>query len=225
VNVARKVVLFSLFLAAWGPATPSEAPTRLDGVVLDQAGSVVSGASVKLFSLEKVRETKTDNMGRFEFADLTPGSYDLQVERPGFKTRNVESIQITDKAIQQLSFTLQVDNPTCEFRPTISFESFEERSGEANLRGSVNDFSDGPLKNVRVTLTSSESGQIHVTTSNDKGAFQFVGLEPGKYALRFAHGGYSEGSLVGVRIARENLTNLGPMYMFRKNWHGVILCQ
>jgi len=221
VNVARKVVLFSLFLAAQGPATPSEALTRLDGVVLDQAGSVVSGASVKLFSLEKVRETKTDNMGRFEFADLTPGSYDLQLERPGFKTR-LESIQITDKAIQQLSFTLQVDNPTCKFKPTISFE---ERSGEANLRGSVNDFSDGPLKNVRVTLTSSESGQIHVTTSNDKGAFQFVGLEPGKYALRFAHGGYSEGSLAGVRVARENLTNLGPMYIFRKNWHGVILCQ
>ena len=221
-NVVRQAVLFSLFLAACEPVTPSAAATRLDGVVLDQAGSVVSGASVRLFSLEKVRETKTDDMGRFEFPDLAPGSYDLQVERLGFKTRNVESIQIADKGIQQLPVTLQVDNPTCEFKPTISFE---ERSGEANLKGSVNDFSDGPLKNVEVTLTSLESGQIHVTTSNDKGAFQFVGLPPGKYALRFAHGGYSEGSVAGVRIARENLTNLSPMYIFRKKWHGVIVCQ
>jgi len=215
-------VFFSLFLAACEPAASSEAATRLDGVVLDQGGSVVSGAWVRLFSLEKIQEIKTDDLGRFEFADLLPGSYDLQVERRGFKTQNVESIQITDKATQQLSFTLQVDSPTCEIKPTISYE---RRSGAANLKGSVNDFSDGPLKNVRVTLTSSESGQIHVTTSNDKGAFQFIDLEPGKYALKFAHDGYWEGSVVGVRVARENLTNLNPMYIVRENQHEVIVCQ
>lgn len=221
-SVARKVVLFSLFLAACRPATPSEAATRLAGVVLDQAGAVVSGASAKLFSLEKVRETRTDEMGRFEFVDLTPGTYDLQVERLGFKTRNLEGIKVTGEAIQQLPVTLEVEITTCVTKPTISFE---KRSGKANLIGSVNDIFDGPLRNVRVTLTSSESGQTHVTTSNDKGAYEFIGMEPGKYVLRFAHGGYSDGSVLGVRIARENLTSLGPMYLVQKNEHRMIFCQ
>lgn len=204
------------------PATPSEHATRLEGVVLDQPGGVISGASVRLFSLERIRETKTDDRGRFEFADIPSGSYDLQVEHPGFKTGTVESIQVTDRVIQQFSITLQIVNPTCDFKPTVNFGS---RPDKVNLKGSVNDVWHGPLKDARLTLTSSESGLIHVTSSNDKGEFQFIDLEPGKYALRVTHDGYWDGSATDVRIARENLTVLGPISILRKNEHQTIICQ
>jgi Carboxypeptidase regulatory-like domain len=223
VKIARKVAFFfGFFFAVCVPTTPSEPATRLEGVVLDQAGGVIPAASVKLFSLERVRETKTDDMGRFEFADLLPGNYDLQVEHPGFMIGTVEGIQVTDKVIRQFSITLQVGNATCDLKPTVSFE---RRSDKANLKGSVNDFWDGPLKNARLTLISSESGQIHVTTSNDKGEFQLIDLEPGKYALRAAHDGYWDGSVTDLRITRENLTNLSPVYIFRKDEHRIIICQ
>jgi hypothetical protein len=223
VKIARKVVLsFGLFFAACVPATPSEPAARLTGVVLDQTGAVILGASVKLFSLERVRETKTDDTGRFAFGDLLSDSYDLQVEHPGFKTRTVESIQVTGRVVQQVAITLQVENPTCDMRPTVSFE---RRSGKVNLKGSVDDLFDGPLKNARLTLTSSESGQIYVTASNDRGEFQLNNLEPGKYALRAAHDGYSDGEVIDLRVARENLTNLSPVYISRKDEHRVIICQ
>lgn len=122
VKIARKLgFFFGFFFAVCIPATPSEAATRLEGVVLDKPGGVISGAIVKLFSLEKIRETQTDGGGRFEFADLLPASYDLQVEHPGFKTGTLESIQVTDKAVRQVSITLQIVNPTCDFNTAVSF--------------------------------------------------------------------------------------------------------
>ena len=107
-------------------------------------------------------------------------------------------------------------------KPTVSFE---RKSGKVNLNGSVNELFDGPLKKVRLTLTSLESGQIHVATSNDKGEFQLSDLEPGKYALRAAHDGYWDGEVTDLRITRENLTNLSPVYISRKDEHRVIICQ
>jgi len=169
------VLSFGLFFAAFVPTTTSsELPTRLAGVVLDQAGAVILGASVRLFSLQRVRETETDDMGGFAFGDLLSGTYDLQVAHTGFKTRTVEIIQVTDRVIKQVSITLQVENSPCDLKPTVSYE---RRSANVNLKGSVNGLFDGPLKKARLTLTSSESGQIHVATSNDKGEFQLSDLE------------------------------------------------
>ena len=221
-KIARKLVFFfGFFLAVRVPTTPSEPARRVEGVVLDQAGTLLPGAFVKLFSLERVRETKTDDSGRFEFVDLATDSYDLQVELPGFKKGTVESIQVTDKAVQQFAITLQTTTE-CDLNPTVSFE---KRFDKANLKGTVIGASHGPLKNARLTLTSSESGRIHVTTSNDKGEFQFIDVGPGKYALRATHHGYGDSSAADLRIARENLTVLSPITIFRKNEHLIIVCQ
>lgn len=213
---------FSFLFLACVPSTPRGPAARLEGAVLDRAGAEMPGAFVKLFSLERVRETKTDDRGRFEFSDLSPGSYDLQVEHEGFKTGTVASIQVTDKVIQQLSITLQIANPTCNMRPTVSFEM---RPDKPNLKGNVSDLFDGPLKNAKLTIKSSESGQIHIARSNDRGEFQFIDLEPGKYVLIAAHADYMDDLGTDLRITRENLTNVGPIYLVRKSEHRIIICQ
>jgi hypothetical protein len=51
------------------------------------------------------------------------------------------------------------------------------------------------------------AGHFHVARSNDRGEFQFIDLEPGKYVLRAAHADYMDGVGTGLRITRENLTN------------------
>lgn len=214
--------VFVLFLAACMPESSAAPDTRIDGVVMDPAGGTVPGASLRLFSLERIRETKTGTDGRFDFASLPPGSYDLEVDTPGFKTKILEHIQVAENAAQQFSIALQLLNPGCDFRTAVSFEN---RSDSASLKGSVNDVRQVPLRNATLTLISSDSGQVHVTASNDKGKFQFIDLEPGKYSLRVTSRGYWDGSAAGLRIARENLTVVSPISMSRKNEHQIIICQ
>ena len=127
-----------------------------------------------------------------------------------------------DKVIQEVSITLQVQSLTCDIKPTVFYE---RRSANVNLKGSVNRLFDGPLKKARLTVTSLESGQIHVARSNDKGEFQLSDLEPGKYTLRASHDGYWDGEIIDLRVARENLTNLSPVHIFRKNDHRKFICQ
>jgi Carboxypeptidase regulatory-like domain len=211
-----------LFLALWVQVASSDPAARIEGVVVDRAGAAVSDAVLRLFSLERVRETRTDANGGFDFTDLPPGSYDLEVDHPGFKTKILERIQIADKVPQEFSITLQILNPGCDFKTAVSFKS---RSDSASLRGIVNDVFHGPLNNATLTLTSSDSGKVHVTTSNDKGEFQLIDMEPGKYSLKVTHCGYWDGSATNLRIARENLTVLGPISILRKNEHQMIICQ
>lgn len=59
----------------------------LTGVVTDQAGAVVNGATVEVTN--EARNTpatiSTDDQGRFLFPSLRPGTYKLTVSAPGFK--------------------------------------------------------------------------------------------------------------------------------------------
>jgi hypothetical protein len=212
-KIARKHVcfFFSFALAVCVPTAPGQSASRLQGVVLDQSGAVVPDALVKLSSLDGLRETKTDESGRFEFADLPSGSYDLQSEHRGFKTGTVESIQVTDKVIQRISITLQIGFPTCEAQPTVSYG---KRSDNGNLMGSVNGTT---VKSAKLTLTSRESGRIYLTTSNEKGEFQFIDVEPGRYTLRVASDGYTDRSGIDFWVMRENLTKISPIYMSPKD--------
>jgi hypothetical protein len=59
----------------------------VSGVVLDPSNAAIAGAKVTLHggSLENEPTTATDLAGHFEFAGVTPGSYEVEVQREGFK--------------------------------------------------------------------------------------------------------------------------------------------
>jgi len=59
----------------------------VSGVVLDPSNAAIAGAKVTLHggSLENEPTTVTDLAGHFEFAGVTPGSYEVEVQREGFK--------------------------------------------------------------------------------------------------------------------------------------------
>ena len=90
VKIAAKVLLLVFSIAV--VASPNESTALLRGVVLDQAGGAVSGATVRLISLGKVRDAKVNEAGKFEFVDLPFGTYDLTILQPGFAPHSVENL-------------------------------------------------------------------------------------------------------------------------------------
>jgi hypothetical protein len=192
-------------------------------VVTDPAGGFVSDASMTLFSLEKVRDVKTDSLGQFAFVDLTQGIYQLDVKHIGFKPVLPRTINVSEIPVPQISTILQIENPGCgDFQPTASYP---ERSGKVNLTGTVKDYSAGFVKNATLTLTLVGSGRGQSVNTNENGEFQFSDLNPGKYTLKVAHKDYFARSVREFWLARENLTTLTPIYVFRKHHHGIIICQ
>ncbi|HKN77051.1 MAG TPA: carboxypeptidase-like regulatory domain-containing protein [Candidatus Acidoferrum sp.] len=213
----------TLLLVVFLPSLFPQSPAQISGVVLDAAGAIVSDASVTLFSLEKVREARTDRLGQFVFDDLPQDIYELEVRHPGFKTVLLGTVKVSDLPLPQISTTLQLQSPGCgDFQPTASYP---KRSGKVNLTGTVKDYSAGFVKDAALTLTLVGSSQGQSVNTNENGEFQFSDVTPGRYYLKVAHEGYYERSVTEFWVTRENLTKLTPVYVFRKNDHRIIICQ
>src|SRR4051812_2091516 len=75
----------------------AQLPTAtLNGVVTDPQSAVVSGAQVILKhpATATTREVVTDNLGRFQFANLAPGVYIVRIEAKGFTPHEFKDINL-----------------------------------------------------------------------------------------------------------------------------------
>jgi carboxypeptidase family protein len=111
--------------AAWGQS--SSAGTIL-GVVTDNTNAVVPGATVTITQTTTgaSRTTTTNEVGRYIFASVEPGAYDLKVSQQGFVTTVVPNLvvqvglQVTENAKLQVgavSTTVTVtENPGAELQ-------------------------------------------------------------------------------------------------------------
>ncbi len=84
-----------------GGPLPLPNNSSLTGTVKDPTGAVIPGASVVVSAATKVSgPVKTDSDGRYVVNDLSPGSYEIEVQAPGFETQQAP---VTLIASQQTS--------------------------------------------------------------------------------------------------------------------------
>jgi len=93
----------------------------IEGVVLDASGSVVSGALVRARSITTgfIRESRSDDSGRFSVPLLALGTYEVTVEAPGFATYTRSGI---DVGVGQASF-LRVDLSVAPTQQAVTVEA------------------------------------------------------------------------------------------------------
>jgi len=87
-----------------------ETTSAIVGTVLDSSGGAVAGADVSLVSMASgaKRSAKTDAGGRFDFPQLQPGAYDVEVNAAGFAPQKAESVFAGLGQKQTVNFSLQV---------------------------------------------------------------------------------------------------------------------
>jgi len=87
------------------------AQASIAGVVRDESGSVLPGATVEVSSpalIEKIRTAVSDNAGQYRVIDLRPGTYSVVFSLPGFSQFRRDGIELTGALTATVNADLRV---------------------------------------------------------------------------------------------------------------------
>jgi hypothetical protein len=107
-------LLVFLFVPTVAPAQGIGA-SSIVGVVKDSSGGVLPGVTVEASSpvlLEKTRGTVTDGEGRYQIAELRPGSYAVTFTLAGFATLKRDGLELTPNFVATINAELHVGTLT-----------------------------------------------------------------------------------------------------------------
>ena len=87
-----------------------ETTSAIAGQVTDQTGAAIRGASVSIANVDNglKRSVETDDTGRFNFPQLTPGTYAVQASASGFERRRIQSVSAALGRTTAITLTLVV---------------------------------------------------------------------------------------------------------------------
>jgi hypothetical protein len=104
-----QAVLCAVFLLLLTASASAQFKAGIQGTVTDPSGAVVPGAKVTLTSLETGKSVNTVSSadGFYRFASLAPGRYKLEVERDGFRKKELESVVVGAEAIIGVDISLE----------------------------------------------------------------------------------------------------------------------
>jgi len=128
------VVLLAATAILWGQA----ATTSLQGTVTDRTGAVVPKAQVVLINarLGTSRAVTTGAEGQYEFQFLAPGTYDLTVSAPSFRTYERPALQLLVNLPAMVNVQLEVGQATETI--TVSAPTTAVNTTDASVGNAVN---------------------------------------------------------------------------------------
>src|SRR5947207_1572771 len=120
-------------------AQSAVAASKLEGAVLDQSGAVVSNAEVTIMGPTGSKTVTSDGAGKFKFDQLTPGSYSLKAEAPGFKQKEITDLAVLDHQTSDLPVKLEVGASSSDSSGMVTSAAPEIESSpeEAKIAGAL----------------------------------------------------------------------------------------
>jgi hypothetical protein len=228
-SIPRLTAAIMILLGALlSPAARAQSGGSISGLVSDSSGGTVVGATVTIRNLETgaERSVSTDDTGRYNAASLAVGTYDLKVEKPGFRSTSLSNVTLVVGQREAISFTLQVGDvhQTVEVpaNPTVVAVTTEDISGLVGERQvkdlPLNGRSYDQLLSLNpgaVNYTSQRAGSVGTSNSVVGNMFAVSGRRPqenlfllngveftGASEINNTPGGAS-GQLLGVDAVRE----------------------
>src|SRR6516165_1212414 len=110
--LACAAVLFSITASVW--AQTSSSAGAVAGTVTDASAAAVAGAEIKLTDVatNTTQRTTTNDAGRYTFATVPPGTYDLIVTKTGFSTFKAASQRVDVGQVLTINASLEVGSTT-----------------------------------------------------------------------------------------------------------------
>src|SRR6267143_3212933 len=113
----------SLFLALLHTSPALAQTGQINGMITDNTGGVVPGATVKAVEVATglSRDTVADADGRYTFTSLRPTTYDITAELTGFRTSQRKGVLL--QANENLTVNFAIELGTLAETVTVSGES------------------------------------------------------------------------------------------------------
>jgi hypothetical protein len=221
-------ILFALLAVLIPPLAHAQADASIEGVILDASGAGIEGAKITMHGLETgtQREVLTGPDGRFHAPSLSVGSYQVVVEKEGFRTERRGAIVLVVGQREELQLTLQIGDirqiVEVSADPSLLTATNEDTSGLVGERQvkdlPLNGRSYDQLLTLNpgtVNYTSQRAGSTGTSNSELGNMFAVSGRRPqenlfllngveytGASEIGNTPGGVS-GQLIGVDAVRE----------------------
>jgi len=157
-------LLLLVYLGVSLPRAEAQYRAGIQGVILDPQGDAVAAATVTLTNLDtnKTLVVSSEETGTYNFLSLPPGHYRIDVEKPGFKKKTLDNVEVAGERTQGINITLEIGEVT---------ES-------VTVSGDAVPALDTATGNISGTLTSRD---VQNLPSLGRDPFQLLRLAPGVF--------------------------------------------
>ena len=104
------------------------------GTVTDSSGAIVPGASVTLTNTgtNEKKSVKTDNAGNYQFANVLPAVYKIEIDKSGFKRFIRVPVEVQVGAAPRIDVAMEVGSATETVEVTTQAPLLETESGSVS---------------------------------------------------------------------------------------------
>jgi len=165
---------------------PLSIAASLTGSVVDPVGFSIAKANVGLDSGTQKYQTRTDDAGVYQFANLPAGDYTLTILVPGFRDLTIKSVKLLESEQKRIPEVTLLIGMICGVGHRDSVRLLPPGDSFGRLMGSVAP----PLPDVEVTLICRTFSACRSTKTDSNGQFSFDMLSAGVYGLNFHREGF-----------------------------------
>ena len=200
---AKSITVFALLVLCALPAAAQTATARIEGIVTDNTGAVLPGATVTATNVgtNGTRVDVSNEKGAYTLTALPVGNYRVQVELSGFRPQ-VTPITLTVNQVARMDFKMQLGGVAEEMTVTAAAPLIEKSTSEISTLIDEKQVENLPLNGRNFTQLATLAPGVNrgIPGSNSSGGGSGTDAE----TFRYSEFG---GAALSVNGLREQFNN------------------
>jgi len=174
-SVRLLLVFLALILSATSAFSQSQTTGNITGRAQDSSGALIPGVEITISSPSMIggaRNAVTDETGSYRFTLLASGTYRVTFALPGFKTLNIDGVNVTPQQTMTINGTMEVAATAEEITVTSQTPAIDLESATVGVNWDNHKLDELPYSRSLVALNSMLPG-VFFTGTYDVGGSQF----------------------------------------------------